>query len=282
MVFAFFTTGVLYLVSLLAFAASALILAFDIMNSMVLGMILFFGSAVCILLSHITADKLDEFAMLRYDSDFDKAYRAARRRASRCFGGYKITAYLNIAYYCCAYERLEEAREVLKKVKRLVERNGSAFYYTEYLMLLLTYKKKTHDMSGIGAVLSEAAKCLNESRFVTKNGRSRFQLELTYSAAELELFSKADKILSGDNREAAAKMYNLARKRLAVSSNEYSYRTLSTLYSLGLSCVLTGRNREAEECFRCIEKSELNLPLCRRAERYALSGSITDLIGTTP
>ncbi len=282
MVFAFLPTALLYLCSGAGAALSIVMVLISPRSSVLPCSVLFLCSAAGILISYTLSDRLDRLSEEGFLTDFDRSYRAAVKRSHRCFGSYRIITLLNTAYYCCAYERLEEARSVLLKAKRLIEKNGSSTCRCAYLLLVLEYKKKTRDMKDIGKIISHTAESIGSARYVTRSGRKNAADALIYSAAELELYSRPASELSSVRRDTAEKLYRLSSERLARCDGRVSYKRLRIIYDHALACILTGRNDEAQRCLNALISSSAPFPLCLRARKYLADGDIRILLERTP
>lgn len=282
MVFAFLPTAVLYLCSCAGFLLTFAMIFLAPQSLTLLCSILFLCSAAGIMISYIISDKLDHISQKGFFSDFSKSFNSAVKSSRRCFGSYRTAALLDTAYYCCAYERLDEARDLLQKTKRRIEKSGNSPYRAAHLFLVLEYRKKSHDMKNIGTLISQTADCISSVRYVTRNGRTNAEQALLYSAAELELYSKTADELRNSRRDIAERMYRLSAERIKSEDNANSYKRLCFIYDHAISCLLTGRNLEAESCFKALSLAHSDFPLCHRVQRYLLSRDISVLMETTP
>ena len=282
MVFAFLPTALLYLCSGAGAILSIVLLCISPSSAALLCSVLFVCSAAGILLSYVLSEKLDDMSEEGFLTDFDRTYRAALGRSRRCFGTYRIVSLLDTAYYCCAYERLNEARDVLLRAKPLIEKNGSSPCRAAYLLLVLEYRKKSKDMNGIGAIIAQAADSISSSRYVTRSGRKNAEQALVYSAAELELYSRTAEELASSRRDVTDKMYRLSAEVMRSPAKGGTYKKFCAVYDHALVCILSGRNEEAQRCLSALAGSLCPFPLRLRAQRYLDSGNIQVLMEKTP
>ncbi len=282
MIFAFLPTAVLYICSCAGFITSLIMIFPSPFSSFPLCALLFLCSSAGVLLSYIAADTLDCISEEGFLYDFDRSFSSAIRRSRRCFGAYRIVSLLDTAYYCCAYEKLPQARETLLEAKRLIEKSSASPYRATYLYLVLEYKKKSHDTNNISSLISLTADNISSARYITRKGRNSAEQSLVYSVSQLELYSHTAEELMNSRRDIAERIYRLTAEGIRTSTKGNRYKKLCFIYDHALSCLLTNRAKEAESCIDALSRTPTAFPLSQRIQDYIISRDISVLMQTTP
>ncbi len=285
MVFCFLSTAVLYIASLSVFIISTVITVINYQTQIFPGGILMLISFCTTVLAHIGAKKLYDSSMSVTAESFDKWYSKQLSISKRCFRSSRMAVLLNIAFVCCAFERTDEARLVLTQVRPLIDRHGNAYYRYIYLMSVLAYKEKTHDMSYVSELIAEIYAIVRSPIFPKYESRTDCLDQCDYALAELQLYIRDPRQLSDPDKQLALRLRQLA---LELSSKEsflseiIGYSRLSYYYNAGLAAAILGDLVDADRFFGYIASSPCGFPICDRARTFLIDRDISALMKTIP
>lgn len=285
MVFAFLPTAVLMIVSLVTLFMGGLAAAVDPSSMWMWAAVMTAMGITGIILSLKASDMLYKNSMLLCNEDFDKWYYTQRKIAVSSFGGHKAAVLLNLIYGLCAYERLTDAHRVLAETKPIIQASGNAYYRYCYIMQTISVKEKTQDHSYINELFSEAFQNLEFAAIPKSASKESYILKYKYSRLEYEFYRRDIAELKTTSR-SLAEQFNAAAKDglydIGGLSEELGYEYLAYVYSIAVSDLILGKNKEAEKCLDYIVSSQRSFPLVKRVRDYMTSKDMSVLFAVIP
>ena len=284
MVLAFLPAAAAAIVSAAAMVLSLVLLAADFSSAALLCSLLMLAAFVLYVYSNSAANSLYRNRMLLCGEDFERWYAEQEKISRRCFGGSKVTVLLNMVYGCCAYDRTEKASELLLRVKPLVTKSGSTYYYLIYLMQVLTLEEKTGRTGDLPEIFSEMQQCLGAPGLGRRNALGMYR-ECEYARLEAELYGCDRDTLVTEKRSLVEEL-----NRAAISGAEETsglsagigYSRLACCYSVILTYYLLGKEPEAEKYIQYIIRYGRSFPLAERVRRFCETKDVSVLLESIP
>lgn len=282
MVMAFLPTAVLYWLSLVVMLGTFVVgVVFPSMTALA---ILLLGIAfACCVMAHLAAFRLYDNAMALAETDVETWYRVTQKIAKRCMGHTKTAVLLHMTEQLCRYERTEEVRQWLPRLKKRIWRSGSARLRFRYLMMVWRVKALEGDTAHWKELLGQLYLCLNvRSDWTNKRlreSRRAFERELL----RMQFYSHTPEVLSTTQRPLTEAWHQTVRQHFQAqchSEGESDYQILSDCYNVGLTYLLTGKEAAAVRYYRYILDSPYDYPLKQRMAQYLRSADAHVLLQT--
>ena len=284
MVFAFLSTTVLLLSSLVLFGISVFL--FILRDNAYADLIIFLSliSVGGAMLAVAGSYKLYNQSMAILGDDFDKWYKRQKKNIRLSIGGKKVLALSNTIYGCLAYERMDEAKPLIDRFKMIIAKNDVPIYKYLCFSHMLSFDEKNGDISNAGNYLSEMYSSLTSGKFPA-NLKTKFMNIFEYSKSEVEFYTKTPEQLRTVDKRIAEQL-NISSKlcvsNLDITAIQTGYPLLMYYYNTGLSYAILGDVQGASQYLGYIASDGTEYPRVKRVNKYIATGDINILLSKMP
>lgn len=284
MVFAFLSSTVLLLSSLVLFGISVFL--FILRDRAYADMVIFLSliSAGGVMIAVLGSHKLYNNTMSALGNDFGKWYKRQKKTIRLSIGAKKVLALSNTIYGCLAYEKMDEARQLIDRLKMISAKKKVPLYRYICFSHMLSFDEKNCDLSNAGNYLSEMHSSITSDKF-PDGLRTKYMDLFEYSKNELDFYIRTpEQLRTVDSR--VAEELNMASKICVLNLDTVDYMTgyplLMYYYNIGLSYAVMGDAQGAAQYLGYIAADGTNYPAVKRVNEYVSTGDINILMSKMP
>ncbi len=241
-------------------------------------------SAGGVMLAVLGSHKLYLQSMATLGDDFAKWYKRQKKTIKLSIGAKKVLALSNTIYGCLAYEKMDEARILIDRFKRIIAKKNVPMYRYLCFSHMLSFDEKNCDISNAGNYLSEMYGCITSNRFPASH-KTDFMNLFEYSKSEVEFYTRTPEQLRTVDKRIAEQL-NISSKLCAsdldTTAVQTGYPLLMYYYNTGLSYAILGETQGAAQYLGYIASDGTDYPIVRRVNEYISTGDINILLSKMP